>query len=59
MKSKKGLELSLNVVVMGIIIIVVLIFILLFFTGFGSKLFAAISGQADTSKDLLKDVPLP
>jgi len=59
MRSKKGLELSLEVVVVGIIVLVVLIFILLFFTGFGQQLYAAISGQADTGKDLLKDVPIP
>lgn len=59
MKSRKGIELPLNLIVVLIIILVALVAILFFFTGFGGQLFDAIKGQATTGQDLVKDVPLP
>ncbi len=47
MKSKKGLELSLNTIITAVIIIVILFFLILLLTGQGGKLFSGLKNQVD------------
>lgn len=59
MKSKKGTELPLNLVVVAIIILVVLFIVILIFTGFGNQLFGKLKEIAGLSASQASDLPVP
>ena len=57
MVSKKGVELSLNTIIILIIILVVFIVLVLFFSKTGGSIFDAIKQRATVTQDLARSLP--
>ena len=58
MKSKKGVSLSIETVVIALIVVVVLVVVIIFFYKNGGSLFNSLSDRVNSAIAMSKDIPV-